>query len=66
MIEQKNDIVYLLVDHWKYLDWLKQPEREPIGRGRISNNRFEYLTHPFPIHQRTKFPHNEKTNRSRN
>lgn len=53
MIEQKNDIVYLLVDHWKYLDW-KKAEREMIGKGKVSDKRFEYLTHPF-IPQRTKF-----------
>jgi hypothetical protein len=56
MIEQKDGIIYHLVDHWKHLNWQRKSERVPIGRGQISDKKFEYLTHPFPIKlQRTKF-----------
>jgi hypothetical protein len=51
MIEQKDGKVYLLKEHWKYLRW-SAAKRVLIGKGKISENRFEYLTEKFRV--RTK------------
>lgn len=55
LVEHKGGKVYLLVDHWKYLHPYKQAERVCIGKGRVSQNQFEYLNHLFPCFKRTKF-----------
>jgi hypothetical protein len=55
LVEHKGGKVYLLKDHWKYLNQYKEPERVCIGRGRVGPKRFEYLTHLFPCFKRTKF-----------
>lgn len=63
MIEQVDGKVYLLKEHWRYLNWQRSAERVLLGKGRISTNRFEYLTHEFPIYKRTKF-HNMPINKT--
>lgn len=52
MIEQRDGKVYLVKEHWRYLNWKRDAKRELLGEGQISNNRFEYLTKEFLILKR--------------
>ena len=56
LIEQKDGLIYLLIEHWRYLRPRQQAPRILLGKGQISSNKFEYLTDEFPIVlKRTKF-----------
>lgn len=55
LIEHKDGGIYLLKEHWKFLNPYKQCQRLLLGKGRISPHKYEYLTDSFPIYQRTKF-----------
>lgn len=55
LIEQKEGKVYLLEEHWKYLNPYQDAKRALLGTGKISNDRFEYLNDLFPILKRTKW-----------
>jgi hypothetical protein len=45
MIEQKEGRVYHLFEHWTHVQPKRTAKRVLIGKGRISNNQFEYITH---------------------
>lgn len=54
MIEQKDGRVYLLKEHWRYLNWKRDAEQVLIGKGQISNQQYEYLTKVFFIRTKHK------------
>ena len=55
MLEQKDDKVYLLKEHWKYLNWRRDAPRVFVGKGEITKKDYLYLYEKIPTFRRTKF-----------
>lgn len=55
MLEQKSGKIYLLKEHWRYLNWKKHSPRVLIGEGQLNKENYVYLTHKISTLRRTKF-----------